>query len=107
MPKLKFDHIAFLVRDLDQAVRDYQQILSVLDPEHAQQIVWDEGEADGYKLRWATFVNPHGTSIQFFESQHPADQKLLEKYGSGCTISLSRRAISRRRSRNCSEQGSR
>ncbi len=81
MPKLKFDHVAFLVRDLDQAVRDYQEILSVLDPEQAKNIVWDEGEADGYKLRWATFVNPNGTSIQFFESQHPADQRLLEKYG--------------------------
>lgn len=81
MPKLKFDHVAFLVRDLDQAVRDYQEILRILDPEQAQNIVWAEGEEGGYKLRWATFVNPHGTSLQFFESENPADQKLLDKYG--------------------------
>lgn len=81
MPKLKFDHVAFLVRDLDQAVEDYREILTVLDPEQAKNIVRDEGIEGGYTLRWATFVNPNGTSLQFFESENPADKKLLEKYG--------------------------
>ncbi len=81
MPRLKFDHVSFLVRNLDQAVKDYQQMLQVLDPEQAKQIVWGEGEEQGYKLRWATFANPNGASLQFFESENPADHKLLEKYG--------------------------
>jgi methylmalonyl-CoA/ethylmalonyl-CoA epimerase len=81
MPKLKFDHVSFLVRDLNQAVKDYQQILEVLDPEQAKEIVWGEGLEQGYKLRWATFVNPNGAALQFFESENPYDLKLLEKYG--------------------------
>ena len=81
MPKLKFDHVSFLVRNLDESVKDYQQILGVLDPEQAKEIVWGEGIEQGYKLRWATFVNPIGASLQFFESENPFDLKLLEKYG--------------------------
>lgn len=81
MPRLKFDHVAFLVRNLKETVADYQQLLSVLDPEQAKQVVWDQGEEQGYQLRWATFVNPNGTSLQFFESDNPNDQRLLEKHG--------------------------
>ncbi len=81
MPKLKFDHVSFLVRDLDQTVKDYRQILEVLDPEQAREVVWGEGVEQGYRLRWATFHNPNGASLQFFESENPNDQKLLEKYG--------------------------
>ncbi|MBZ5703516.1 MAG: VOC family protein [Acidobacteriia bacterium] len=81
MPKVKFDHVSFLVRDLDATIKDYQQMLAVLDPEQAKQIVWGEGVEQGYKLRWATFVNPHGAALQFFESENPYDLKLLEKYG--------------------------
>lgn len=81
MPKLKFDHVSFLVRSLDQTVKDYQEILQVLDPEQAREIVWGDGVEQGYKLRWATFVNLAGASLQFFESENPADLKLLEKYG--------------------------
>ncbi len=81
MPRLKFDHVSFLVRNLDQAVKDYQEILQVLDPEQAKEVVWGEGIEQGYKLRWATFVNSHGAALQFFESENPYDLKLLEKYG--------------------------
>ncbi len=81
MPKLKFDHVSFIVRNLEQAVNDYREILEVLDPEQAKEIVWGEGVEQGYKLRWATFNNPDGASLQFFESENPADLKLLEKYG--------------------------
>ena len=81
MPKVKFDHVSFLVRNLDETVKDYQQMLEVLDPEQAKNIVWDEGVEGGYKMRWATFVNPNGASLQFFESDNPYDQKLLEKHG--------------------------
>lgn len=81
MPKVKFDHVSFLVRNLDETVKDYQQMLEVLDPEQAKNIVWDEGVEGGYKMRWATFVNPNGAALQFFESENPYDQKLLEKHG--------------------------
>ena len=81
MPRMKFDHVSFLVRNLDQAVADYKQMLEILDPEQAKAIVWDEGVEGGYKLRWATFHNPNGCSLQFFESENPNDLKLLEKYG--------------------------
>lgn len=81
MPKVKFDHVSFLVRDLNATIKDYQQMLAVLDPEQAKQIVWGEGVEQGYKLRWATFVNPSGAALQFFESENPYDLKLLEKYG--------------------------
>jgi methylmalonyl-CoA/ethylmalonyl-CoA epimerase len=81
MPRVKFDHVSFLVRNLDETVKDYQQMLQVLDPEQAKNIVWDEGIEGGYKMRWATFVNPNGASLQFFESENPYDQKLLEKHG--------------------------
>ena len=81
MPRVKFDHVSFLVRNLDETVKDYAQMLAVLDPEQAKNIVWDEGVEGGYKMRWATFVNPNGASLQFFESDNPYDQKLLEKHG--------------------------
>jgi methylmalonyl-CoA/ethylmalonyl-CoA epimerase len=81
MPRVKFDHVSFLVRNLDETVKDYKQMLEVLDPEQAKNIVWDEGVEGGYKMRWATFVNPNGASLQFFESDNPYDQKLLEKHG--------------------------
>ncbi len=81
MPRVKFDHVSFLVRNLDETVKDYAQMLGVLDPEQAKNIVWDEGVEGGFKMRWATFVNPNGASLQFFESENPYDQKLLEKHG--------------------------
>jgi methylmalonyl-CoA/ethylmalonyl-CoA epimerase len=81
MPNMKFDHVSFLVRDLDATIKDYQEMLNILDPEQAKQIVWGEGVEQGYKLRWATFVNPGGAVLQFFESENPFDLKLLEKHG--------------------------
>jgi len=39
MPRVKFDHVSFLVRNLDETVKDYQQMLEVLDPEQARACV--------------------------------------------------------------------
>lgn len=81
MPKVKFDHVALLVRNLEQAVQDYEEIFSVLDSD-ISGIVWDEGLADGFRVRWATFVKSDGgTVLQFIQSDHPRDKKLLEKKG--------------------------
>ena len=79
---MRFDHVALLVRDLDSAVQDYVEILSVLDPEQVHEIVWNDGVVDGFNVRWATFVkHDGGVVIQLLESQVPNDQKLLEKRG--------------------------
>jgi methylmalonyl-CoA/ethylmalonyl-CoA epimerase len=66
MPELRFDHIAMLVHDLDEAVEKWRTILQVLDPEQAGEVVYGEGEENGEKMRWATFVKPGGTAIQLF-----------------------------------------
>jgi methylmalonyl-CoA/ethylmalonyl-CoA epimerase len=74
--------VAFLVRDLERAVQDYVEILNVLDPEQSQQIVWDEGLVEGFRMRWATFVKHNGSTVlQFLESELPRDRRLLEKKG--------------------------
>ena len=63
MPRLKFDHVSFLVRNLDQAVGPYQQMLSVLDPEQAKQIFGMKGStkdtnSDGYVCKSQRCVAP-------------------------------------------------
>lgn len=82
MAKTRFDHIAFLVHNLEKAVNDYKDLLAVLDPDHSHDIVWDEGVVEGHKVRWATFVSPDGAPVlQFLESEIPRDKALLEKRG--------------------------
>jgi methylmalonyl-CoA/ethylmalonyl-CoA epimerase len=39
-------------------------------------VVWGEGEENGEKMRWATFVKPGGTAIQLFA---PAGDGFLTK----------------------------
>ncbi len=76
MPEMRFDHIAMLVHDLDEAVAKWRTILEVLDPEQAGEVVYGEGEENGEKMRWATFVKPGGTAIQLFS---PAGEGFLRK----------------------------
>ena len=83
MPKMRFDHIAMLVHDLDAAVEKWRTMLEVLDPEQAGDVVYGEGTENGEKMRWATFVKPGGTAIQLFA---PAGEdgflrKILAKRG--------------------------
>jgi methylmalonyl-CoA/ethylmalonyl-CoA epimerase len=83
MPELRFDHIALLVDDLDESVRKWRAILEILDPEQAKEVVYGEGEENGERMRWATFVKPGGTAIQLFA---PAGEggflrKILSKRG--------------------------
>jgi len=66
MPELRFDHVAMLVDDLDAAVQKWKTILEVLDPEQAGEVVYGEGEENGERMRWATFVKTGGTAIQLF-----------------------------------------
>jgi methylmalonyl-CoA/ethylmalonyl-CoA epimerase len=76
MPQLRFDHVALLVHDLDESVAKWRSILEVLDPEQASAIVYGEGEENGERMRWATFVKPGGTAIQLFS---PAGEGFLTK----------------------------
>jgi methylmalonyl-CoA/ethylmalonyl-CoA epimerase len=76
MPELRFDHVAMLVADLDEAVAKWRAILEVLDPEQANEVVWGEGEENGEQMRWATFAKAGGTAIQLFA---PAGDGFLKK----------------------------
>jgi methylmalonyl-CoA/ethylmalonyl-CoA epimerase len=76
MPELRFDHLALLVHDLDESIEKWRMLLTVLDPEQARDIVYGEGEENGEKMRWATFVKPGGTAIQLFS---PAGDGFLKK----------------------------
>ena len=83
MPDMRFDHVALLVNDLDESVEKWRALLAVLDPEQAAEVVYGEGEENGEKMRWATFVKPGGTAIQLFA---PAGEggflrKVLERRG--------------------------
>jgi len=84
MPELRFDHVAMLVNDLEASVEKWRVMLEILDPEQAREVVWGEGEENGEKMRWATFVKPGGTAIQLFA---PGDdeggflRKVLAKRG--------------------------
>jgi 4-hydroxyphenylpyruvate dioxygenase-like putative hemolysin len=82
MSGIRFDHVALLVRDLDQSVLDYRELLEVLDPDSSGAIVWGEGIEGGFRYRSATFVGAAGnTVIQLIQSENPKDQRLLEKRG--------------------------
>ena len=76
MPELRFDHVALLVHDLEESVQKWRAILEVLDPEQAREVVYGEGEENGERMRWATFVKPGGTAIQLFS---PAGEGFLSR----------------------------
>jgi methylmalonyl-CoA/ethylmalonyl-CoA epimerase len=83
MPEMRLDHISFLVRDLETAIEKWRELLRILDPEQAERITRGEGvEGDEY-MRWATFVNPKGCSIQLFETRSEDGflKKILERRG--------------------------
>ena len=83
MPELRLDHVSFLVRDLDAAVEKWRQLLGILDPDQAKAITFGEGLEGGEHMRWATFVNPKGCSIQLFEtlSEDGFLKRILDKRG--------------------------
>jgi methylmalonyl-CoA/ethylmalonyl-CoA epimerase len=83
MPEMRLDHIAMLVHDLEASVEKWRRMLEVLDPGQAAEVVWGEGEENGELMRWATFNNADGASIQLFA---PGDEsgflaKILAKRG--------------------------
>lgn len=82
MARSMFDHVALLVADLDAAVRDYTEILRVLDPTEIREVVCDHSIVDGCRVRWATFVKEDGGAcIQLIESELPKDRELLSGRG--------------------------
>jgi len=84
MPEMRLDHLSFLVRDLDAAIEKWRGILRVLDPGQAERITYGAGVEGGEEMRWATFVNPNGCSIQLFEPVGEGFlKKILDKRGEG------------------------
>jgi methylmalonyl-CoA/ethylmalonyl-CoA epimerase len=70
MPSSPFAHVCMVVRDLDKAIEDWTKILRVLDPGQLEQriVKYDEfSSGDDAGMKWATFVNDHGTEIQFIQ----------------------------------------
>jgi methylmalonyl-CoA/ethylmalonyl-CoA epimerase len=84
MPAGPFAHVAFLVKDLDQAIEDWKKILAVLDPAQLEQPIvrYDRFEAGGDIMSWATFVNPGGSEIQLLTALNedgPLGQRLAKR----------------------------
>jgi methylmalonyl-CoA/ethylmalonyl-CoA epimerase len=70
MPSGPFAHVCMVVRDLDTAIEDWTKILRVLDPASLEDriVKYDEfSSGDDAGMKWATFVNPTGTEIQFIQ----------------------------------------
>jgi len=81
MAKIRLDHIALLVRDLEQSVKDYQAIFEALG-NLPTDVVCHSGLQNGHRYKSATFVGNNGeTVIQLIQSEHPKDLSLLEKRG--------------------------
>ena len=85
MTNVHIDHFSLCVRDLDQAIADWKDILNVLSPGHTEQITYSNGSSDGTSMVWATFQNPDpkGVSVQMWA---PGDadswvHKVLAKRG--------------------------
>jgi methylmalonyl-CoA/ethylmalonyl-CoA epimerase len=83
MPELRFDHVSFLVRDLDAAIEKWRGLLRILDPAQAERITYGEGVEGGEHMRWATFVKEGGgTQIQLFQPLNDGFlKKVLDKRG--------------------------
>ncbi|MGA8719151.1 MAG: VOC family protein [Solirubrobacteraceae bacterium] len=83
MPSNSFAHICMLVKDLDQAIEDWTKILRVLDPEQLEEPIvrYEQFEAGGDTMRWATFVSHSGPEIQLMEPgpETPLGQRLAKR----------------------------
>jgi methylmalonyl-CoA/ethylmalonyl-CoA epimerase len=70
MPNVHIDHISMCVHDLEQAIADWEELLTVLSPGHAAHMTRGRGAdvIDGTPMVWATFQNPdpQGVSIQLW-----------------------------------------
>lgn len=69
MPSGPFAHVCLMVKDLDQAVKDWEIILAELDPGQLEErtVRYDEFKGGDDAMRWATFVSQHGAEIQLME----------------------------------------
>ena len=85
MPGVHIDHVAMCVNDLEQAIDDWNDLLGVLSPGHAEHMTRGRGDADGTPMVWATFQNPDplGVSIQLWAPGAPGTwvHKVLAKRG--------------------------
>lgn len=82
MPSNVVAHVCLLVNDLDAAIDDWTKILGVLDPEQLEEPIvrYEEFEAGGDSMRWATFVSHNGPEIQLMQPglDTPLGQRLAK-----------------------------
>ena len=84
MPSGPLAHVCLVVRDLDAAVEDWGKILGVLDPGQLEEQVvrYESFEGGDDRMRWATFVSPHGAEMQFIEPAPDTPMgRRLEQHG--------------------------
>jgi methylmalonyl-CoA/ethylmalonyl-CoA epimerase len=84
MPSSPMAHVCLIVKDLDEAVKDWTTILAELDPGQLEAPIvrYDDFTGGDDEMRWVTFVSDTGAEIQLVE---PAAEtplgKRLEKHG--------------------------
>jgi methylmalonyl-CoA/ethylmalonyl-CoA epimerase len=83
VPEMRFDHISFMVEDLDASIEKWKLLLGILDPGQSDRITYGGGVEGGEEMRWATFVNPDGCAIQLFQPLTETGylMKILRKRG--------------------------
>ena len=86
--KKRLAHVCILVKDLDQAIKDYTAILSIVDPKQLEkQIVRYEDFGYGNeRMKWATFPAPgDACEIQLAQPLTPGTPmyERLQKKGEG------------------------
>jgi len=81
MPRGMQTHLAFYVKDLDNALEQWTKLLAILDPEVVTRkpVILESGEGDLF-TRTATFVNPYGLEFQFVCTKCFADDPNFVDY---------------------------
>ena len=86
MPQGNLAHICLLVRDLDEAIERWTQLLGVLDPDQVQEapVRYEHFEGGGDVVRMAIFSSQTGCEIQLLQPLNDGpSMKLLAKRGEG------------------------
>lgn len=81
MARVRLDHVAILVRDLDQALPRFKEVLGVEDSE----VIMVRGLEDGDDVVNTAFLDLGGVRLEVFAPAKPdgAMRKALEKRGEG------------------------
>ena len=83
---VRFAHVCLAVKDINEAMDDYREILSVVSPQHLMEptVYYDDIGVDDERLSFATFPDPAGgCEIQFLQPKTPGTPlyERVEKHG--------------------------